>query len=397
MFMRKKKELTSVLVKPSGADCNLNCTYCFYLEKAGLYHQQKVHRMSDSTLENLIRQVIEQSGREVSFIWQGGEPTLMGLEFFKKVIGLQQRYGDGKIVGNALQTNGTLLNKEWASFLKANNWLVGISLDGPKHIHDYYRLSLARKPTWEIVANNAQMLLDSGVDTNVLSCLTDYSADYIEEIYNYHKSLGFEFMQFIPIVETDKYNLARAAQFSLSAEKYGEVLCKLWDLWQNDFKQGIPTTSIRHFDSLFFTYVGLPAPECTLEKECGVYTVIEHNGDVYSCDFFVDPKWRLGNIKDEKLVNMLNSRKQGEFGCIKSKLPRKCRMCSYLKHCYGGCTKDRIKDRQDGGMPRFCTSYKMFFAKAHTHLQKMARNWLAQQMHIQQQASTYNAFNDFVR
>ncbi|MCY1633501.1 anaerobic sulfatase maturase [Marinifilum sp. D737] len=398
-----KKQLNSVLIKPSGPDCNLGCTYCFYLEKAGLYHQQKVHRMDEETLEMLIRQVMEQSGPEVSFGWQGGEPTLMGLDFFRKVIELQQKYGNGKTVGNGLQTNGLLLNEEWAEFLKEYNWLVGLSLDGPQHIHDHYRLTPNGKPSWEIVSKNAKMLLDKGVATNVLSCLTDHSADHIEEIYNYHKEMGFDFMQFIPIVETDKENPRAAASFSLSPEKYGEVLCKLWDLWINDFQNGIPTTSVRHFDSLFHTYVGIPAPECTLQKECGVYTVIEHNGDVYACDFFVEPQWKLGNIKQGKIINMLNSKKQHQFGCMKAKLPRKCKSCSYLKHCFGGCTKDRIKDPMDNGMPRFCTSYKMFFAHAHTQLQEMGRNWIAQQMQMQremeaqQSGGTYNAFNDFVK
>ena len=247
----KHKDLNSVLVKPAGPDCNLNCTYCFYLEKAELYHQTAKHRMDEQTLEILIKQVLEQAGPSVSFGWQGGEPTLMGLPFFKKVIEFQQKYGNGKTVGNGLQTNGLLLNEEWADFLNEYNWLVGLSLDGPQYIHDYYRITQSGKPTWEIIHNNAKMLLDKGVAVNSLSCLTDHSADHIEEIYNYHKDLGFEFMQFIPIVETDKQNPKQAAQFSLSPEKYGEVLCKLWDLWIADFKNGVPTTSVRHFDSVF--------------------------------------------------------------------------------------------------------------------------------------------------
>lgn len=397
------KQLNSVLIKPSGPDCNLGCTYCFYLEKAALYNQQPKHRMDDETLEVLIRQVMEQSGPEVSFGWQGGEPTLMGLDFYKRVIELQRKYGDGKVVGNGLQTNGTLLNEEWADFLKEYNWLVGLSMDGPEFIHDHYRRTAGGNPTWKTVSDNAKMLLDKGVATNVLSCLTDYSADHIEEIYHYHKDMGFDFMQFIHIVETDKKNPRLAASFSLSPEKYGEVLCKLWDLWIADFKDGMPTTSVRHFESVFHSYVGMPSPECTMMKECGVYTVIEHNGDVYACDFFVEPKWKLGNIKQSKIINMLNSKKQCQFGCMKSKLPRKCRSCSYLKHCFGGCTKDRVKDPKDNGMPRFCTSYKMFFAHAHDQLVEMGRNWTAHQKQMQKEmeamnnGGTYNAFNDFVK
>lgn len=396
-----RKPLNSVLIKPSGPDCNLDCTYCFYLEKADMFGNTLKHRMSDKTLEVLIKQVLEQSGQEISFGWQGGEPTLMGLDFFKQVIHYQQLYGDGKTVGNGLQTNGSLLNEEWADFLKEYNWLVGISIDGPEYIHDHYRKMKNSNPSWSIVSKNSRMLMDKGVSVNVLTCLTDYSADKIEEIYNYHKQEGFEFMQFIPVVETDKDDPRKAADFSLSAEKYGNVLCKLWDLWIADFKDGVPTTSIRYFDSIFHTYVGLPSPECTLSKECGDYVVIEHNGDVFSCDFFVDPEWKLGNIRSEKIINMLNSKKQCQFGCMKSNLPSKCRKCAYLKHCYGGCTKDRVKDPKDNSMPRFCKSYLMFFAHADAQLRQMARQWTSQQIKMQEQmeaqltGNTYDATKHF--
>ncbi|MCG8520700.1 MAG: radical SAM protein, partial [Pseudomonadales bacterium] len=229
---------------------------------------------------------------------------------------------------------------------------------------------------------------------------TSHSVQYPEELYNYFKNLGLTFMQFIPIVETDKENPSMAADFSVSAEDYGHFLTKLFDLWLGDFKNGEPTTSIRHFESVFHTYVGLEAPECTMMKECAPYVVVEHNGNVYSCDFFVEPKWKLGNVMHDRLINMLNSKKQTVFGSAKAQLPRECRQCSWLTKCYGGCTKDRIKDPKDNRKPRFCTSYKMFFKHADSVLSDMAVQWQQNQHDMQQSQQSggnYNAFDDFMK
>jgi uncharacterized protein len=396
----KLKPLTSVLIKPSGPDCNLNCTYCFYLEKSVLFQQTKTHRMSPEVQEETIRQVMQQSGDNVSLAWQGGEPTLMGLEFYERSIQLEMKYGHGQMVGNGLQTNGLLLNRDWAKFLKKYDWLVGISLDGPAFIHDHFRFDQAGKGTHRRVEDNAKMLLDEGVAANAMCCVTSHSVKYPEELYQYYKSLGLTFMQFIPIVETDKNDPSKAADFSVSAEDYGSFLNKLFDLWLADFKDGQPTTSVRHFESVFYSYVGLQAPECTMMKECGPYVVIEHNGNIYSCDFFVEPKWKLGNVMTDRLINMLNSKKQTIFGQAKAQLPRECRQCSWLTKCYGGCTKDRIKDPQDHRKPRFCTSYKMFFKHADPVLSDMAVSWQQQQHDIQQAretGGTYQAFGDFTK
>lgn len=389
-----------MLIKPSGPDCNLNCTYCFYLEKSVLFQQTKTHRMSPEVQEETIRQVMQQSGDNVSLAWQGGEPTLMGLEFYERAIQLEMKYGHGQMVGNGLQTNGLLLNRDWAKFLKKYDWLVGISLDGPAFIHDHFRFDQAGKGTHRRVEDNAKMLLDEGVAANAMCCVTSHSVKYPEELYQYYKSLGLTFMQFIPIVETDKNDPSKAADFSVSAEDYGSFLNKLFDLWLADFKDGQPTTSVRHFESVFYSYVGLQAPECTMMKECGPYVVIEHNGNIYSCDFFVEPKWKLGNVMTDRLINMLNSKKQTIFGQAKAQLPRECRQCSWLTKCYGGCTKDRIKDPQDHRKPRFCTSYKMFFKHADPVLSDMAVSWQQQQHDIQQAretGGTYQAFGDFTK
>jgi uncharacterized protein len=397
---KKYRPLSSVLVKPAGPDCNLNCTYCFYLEKAELFSETVKHRMSDEIQEELIRQVMQQSGDSVSIAWQGGEPTLMGLDFYKKAVELEMKYGHGQTVGNGLQTNGTLLNEEWAEFLQKYDWLVGLSLDGPEHIHDRYRVDKAGKGSHRRVENSARMLLQNGVATNALATLTDYSVRFPEETYNYFKSLGFTWMQFIPIVETDKNDPSRAASFSVTAEDYGEYLCKIFDLWLSDFENGMPTTHVRHFDSVFYTYVGLEPPECTMMKECGPYVAVEHNGNVYSCDFFVEPKWKLGNIMNNRLIDMLNSKRQQTFGAAKAILPGECRKCPWLTKCYGGCTKDRIKDPNDHRKPRFCKSYKMFFAHADKTLRLLAETWQQQQRDMlerEKTGGTYNAFKDFMK
>ena len=374
-----QKKLDSILIKPAGPDCNMLCTYCFYLEKSSLYPDVKAHRMSEEILEKMVKQVMARGEQQVSFSWQGGEPTLMGLPFFEKAVEFEKRYGRGHSVGNGLQTNGILIDTAWAKFLKKYSFLVGLSLDGPEHVHDHYRFLRNRKGSWSLVVDKAKLLLDSDVEVNVLTVLNDYSVEFPEEIYIFHKSLGLNYMQFIPCVETDPKDLTRAASFSVPAQEYGEFLCKLFDLWQADFKENTPTTSIRFFDSVFFSYAGFSPPECTLLGECGVYVVVEYNGDVYSCDFFVEPEWRLGNVMENDLFHMLNSQKQKKFGRMKAELPDDCRKCQWLHYCRGGCTKDRIRDPQDQGLNHFCQSYKMFFEHADDRLKTMAEDWKRKQ------------------
>lgn len=366
------KPLTNVLIKPAGPDCNMACSYCFYLEKEKLYSEYKMHRMSEGVLEEVIRQVMSQSGRQVSFGWQGGEPTLMGLPFFQKAVDLERRYGRGQMVGNGLQTNGLLIDKDWARFFKEYSVLVGLSLDGPEHIHDYYRRQLGGRGTWSRVFDRAKLMMDAGVAVNSLTVVSDYSVHYPGEIYDFLKRSGFKYMQFIPCVESDPLNSGKAAPFSVSGEKFGKFLCKLFNLWVSDFQRGVPSTSIRFFDSLIYAYQGLEAPQCTLLKECGVYVVIEHNGDVYSCDFFVEPAWKLGNVMSSRLTDMLNSQRQREFGENKAKLPEVCRACTWLHYCRGGCIKDRLRDPRDGHGNHFCEGYRLFFAHADPRLKSLA-------------------------
>jgi len=374
MLQPRNKPLNSLLVKPAGPDCNLDCTYCFYLEKSELF-SPGTHRMSVETLEILIRQAMEQGEPHVSFAWQGGEPTLMGLHWFEQAVEFQKQYGGGKSVGNGLQTNGLLLDSDWAKFLKKYEFLVGLSIDGPQRIHDTYRVTRGRKGSWEVVAAKAKMLMAEGVETNALTVVTSESAEHPEEIYGYLKALGFRYMQFIPCVEGSADDPSAVASFSVSAEAYGRFLVQMFDLWHNDFENGLPTTSIRYFDSVFHKYVGMSAPDCTLGRTCGTYVVVEHNGDVFSCDFFVEPKWKLGNIATDRLDEMLNSDQQTAFGEWKADLPEMCRSCRWLRNCWGGCTKDRIRDPQLTDPNHFCRSYMMFFEHADHIFTEMAVHW----------------------
>ena len=351
------------------------CTYCFYLKKDELFKSTPTHRMVEEVQEELIRQAMKQSADQISFIWQGGEPTLMGLDFYRKAIELQQQFGRGQMVGNGLQTNGLLIDDQWIDFLKKYHWLVGLSLDGPEHAHDYYRRSRSGDGTWEKVVANAEKMLAADIAVNALIVVNDYSVRFADEIYNFHKSLGLSHMQFIPCVEAIQNNPSQLSSFSVPAEEYGHFLCRIFDLWMDDFSGLTPTTSVRLFDSLLHLYMNHPAPECTLLDKCGNYAVVEHNGEVFSCDFFVQPEWHLGNIMEDNLTEMLNSRKQQTFGLRKANLPTECINCRWLALCRGGCPKDRIMRHSDDRQNYLCPAYKIFFEYSDKRFRKLAQEW----------------------
>jgi uncharacterized protein len=278
-------------------------------------------------------------------------------------------------VSNAFQTNGVLLNAAWGNFLREFNFLVGLSLDGPEEIHNRYRRLRGGQGSWSGAVAAARMLRNHRVDVNAISVITDHSARHPEAIYTFHKAIGMNHMQFIPCVETDTSDRSIAAPYSVTAQAYGDFLITLFDLWRADFDGTSETTSIRFFDSVFHAYVGLQPPECTFTETCGDYVVVEHNGDVYACDFFVEPTWKLGNILEGSLGEMLNSTGQNAFGAQKSALADKCLRCRWLNMCHGGCTKDRLRDPRDDGLNHFCRAYEMFFAHADEQFRQMADAW----------------------
>ncbi|MBT3207604.1 MAG: anaerobic sulfatase maturase [Bacteroidetes bacterium] len=365
-----KKPLESIIVKPVGAKCNLNCDYCFYLEKENLYPSLSV--MSHDTLEELIRQMSNQTGNQYNITWQGGEPSLAGIQFFRKLIDLQLHFGktERKIIGNSLQTNGTLLNDEWISFLKKYNFLIGLSIDGTEEIHDKYRLNKNGKTSWKKVNENAQKLMNAGVAVNILSCITKSNVNSAEKIYQFYKSRGFQWLQFNPVFEKDRNN--QILDFSVSAKELGGFMCKIFDLWYADFiRDGGSAPIVRFIENTFHAHIGHQVPECSFQKTCGGYLVVEHNGDVYSCDFFVNKKNKLGNIHQNRLIDMLNSKKQHTFGELKAEIDNDCKKCPWLEMCYGGCPKYRNAKN----LQYFCSAYKQFFSYSNHRLSELAKAW----------------------
>lgn len=381
------KPLQTLLIKPAGPDCNMACAYCFYRKKSAFFHESPSHRMAPDLLEEMVRQAMGQAGSHINFIWQGGEPTLMGLEFYRNGVAFQQRFGRGQVVGNGLQTNGLMIDAAWVRFLKSYNWLIGLSLDGPRHVHDHYRRGLDGGGTWETVSASAKRMLDAGLAVNALIVVNDYSVRFPDEIYAFHKNFGLSHMQYIPCVETERDNPSRVLDFSVPAEGYGSFLCRLFDLWLDDFSGSEPTTAIRLFESLLHVYSGSPPPECTLLDTCGTYLVVEHNGDVFSCDFFVEPAWRLGNMRDSKLSAMLHAERQCAFGQRKANLTEECTSCRWLPLCRGGCPKDRLPGGA-GTPPNFlCAAYRMFFAYADERFRGLAARWKKRPLTAALQAS----------
>jgi uncharacterized protein len=305
----------------------------------------------------------------------------MGLEFFKRVVELQKQYGrPGQTVSNALQTNGLLLDEAWIPLLDEYRFLVGLSLDGPREIHDHHRVTAVQRPTWEQVVRTARLLVRRGVAVNALTVVTARSAREAQTIYDFHKSLGLRHMQFIPCVDTLPDDPTRLAPWAVPTDAWGEFLIRIFERWRGDFRGRRPTTSVRWFESLFHCYAGVEPPDCTLLEECGNYVVVEHNGDVFSCDFYVEPEWKLGNVLEGEMIGMLNSPRQAQFGRRKAELPDVCKRCEWLEHCRGGCPIER--EHSPSGLNRYCDSFKRFFAHADPAMKRMARRWREEQSRV---------------
>lgn len=370
--MQTPKPLSCLLIKPAGSECNLRCAYCFS-NTGDAPPPDAGHRMSLATLDLIMRQALGNGRSPVSFIWQGGEPTVMGIDFYRKAVELHRRYAGDRQVVHSLQTNGLLIDDTWCAFLRENAFLVGLSLDGPEHVHDRYRRAYSGEGSWRRVSRAAGRLLEAGVLVNAMSCVTAYSAPRVHEVYAFLKATGFTYMQFIPVIERDRSG--RAASFSVSPEQYGAFLCDLCDLWLADFKEGNPTTSVRLFDTLFFMLRGQPAPECGFMKTCGAYLAIGPAGDAYPCDFFVSAAHRLGNVREASLEALLHSDRQRLFGQAKARLDPECLRCEWLRLCRGGCLKDRRNNPEGFRKNYFCGSMRQFLAHAVPVLKALAARW----------------------
>ena len=365
-----------VMAKPAGSLCNLACTYCYYLEKKELYRDEALpqsQQMSDEVLERYVREYIgSQSTEEVVFTWHGGEALLRPLSFYQKAVRLQRKYAGGHRIINTLQTNGTLLNDEWCRFFKANQFLVGISLDGERAYHDALRRTPSDKPSFDRVMRGVRLLQRHGLDFNILAVVNALNADDPVGFYSFFKSIGCHYIQFAPIVE--RYHAdgslaavgepdaeSRLSSFSVSPEQWGDFLCSLFDVWVRD---GVGEYFIQLFDATLANWMGVQPGVCTMAKYCGHAGVMEYNGDVYSCDHFVFPQYKLGNIRSSTLIEMMYSPRQQRFGRDKyDALPRQCRECPYLFACWGECPKNRfIKDEYgEPGLNYLCRGFYKFF------------------------------------
>ena len=381
-----------VMLKPAGAHCNLACKYCYYLEKNKLYPTAQRHLMSDEMLEQFTREYIEaQTMNQVLFTWHGGEPLLRSIDFYRKALSLQQKYAGGRRIDNVIQTNGTLLTDEWCEFFAQNHWLVGISIDGPQPYHDHYRLTAAGKPSWQKVMQGIKLLKKHGVEWNAMAVVNAYNVNHPLEFYRFFKENGCQFLQFTPIVERqtrheDGRTLASLAdkneiplsEASVTPEQWGYFLCAIFDEW---VRKDVGKIFVEIFDCTLANWMGISPGICAYSKECGHAGVMEHNGDVYSCDHFVFPEYKLGNIRDHSLIDMLYGEQQQEFSRLKhSSLPRQCKECDMEFACHGECPKNRfMKDKYgDSGLNYLCPGYYHYYQHVAPYMDYMKQELMAQ-------------------
>ena len=381
-----------VMLKPAGAHCNLACKYCYYLEKNNLYQNSHRHLMSDEMLEQFTREYIEaQTMPQVLFTWHGGEPLMRSINFYKKALALQKKYAHGKQIDNVIQTNGTLLTDEWCEFFAKNHWLVGISIDGPQEYHDHYRVTPAGKPSWEKVMQGIQLLKKHRVEWNAMAVVNAYNAEHPLEFYHFFRDNGCQYLQFTPIVERlteheDGRTLASLADdreipladASVTPQQWGNFLCTIFDDW---VRHDVGKTFVEIFDCTLANWMGVLPGICAYSKECGHAGVMEHNGDVYSCDHFVFPEYKLGNIRDQSLIDMLYGEKQQAFSRLKhTSLPRQCKECDMEFACHGECPKNRFEKDKYGepGLNYLCQGYYQYYTHVAPYMDFMKRELLAQ-------------------
>ena len=381
-----------VMLKPAGAHCNLACKYCYYLEKNNLYQNSHRHLMTDEMLEQFTREYIEaQTMPQVLFTWHGGEPLMRSIDFYRKALALQKKYAHGKQIDNVIQTNGTLLTDEWCEFFAKNHWLVGISIDGPQEYHDHYRVTPAGKPSWEKVMQGILLLKKHRVEWNAMAVVNAYNAEHPLEFYHFFRDNGCQYLQFTPIVERltqheDGRTLASLADdreipladASVTPQQWGNFLCTIFDDW---VRHDVGKTFVEIFDCTLANWMGVPPGICAYSKECGHAGVMEHNGDVYSCDHFVFPEYKLGNIREQSLIDMLYGEKQQAFSRLKhTSLPRQCKECDMEFACHGECPKNRFEKDKYGepGLNYLCQGYYQYYSHVAPYMDFMKRELLAQ-------------------
>ena len=374
-----------IMVKPVGSACNLRCDYCYYLEKQHLYANEGRQMLSDELLERFIREYIEsQTTPEVLFTWHGGEPLVRPLAFYEKVVRLQQRYARGRRIANSLQTNGTLINDDWARFFHDQGWLIGVSLDGPEAYHDAFRRTRGGGPSFRNVIRGIDILNRHAVEWNALAVANRLNGDHPLSFYRFFKNIGCQYIQVTPVVERlahhdDGRQLAslvdegQLAPFSIRPKQWGNFLCTIFDEW---VRHDVSMFFINIFDATLANWVGVAPGLCTMAKHCGHAGVMEHNGDVYSCDHFVFPEYKLGNIHEQSLVEMMYSERQRRFGRAKAdSLPTQCRECQWLNACHGECPRNRFIRTANGepGLNYLCEGYRQYFSHVAPYMDVMKR------------------------
>lgn len=374
-----------IMVKPVGSACNLRCDYCYYLEKQHLYANEGRQMLSDELLERFIREYIEsQTTPEVLFTWHGGEPLVRPLAFYEKVVRLQQRYARGRHIANSLQTNGTLINDDWARFFHDQGWLIGVSLDGPEAYHDAFRRTRGGGPSFRNVIRGIDILNRHAVEWNALAVANRLNGDHPLSFYRFFKNIGCRYIQVTPVVERlahhdDGRQLAslvdegQLAPFSIRPKQWGNFLCTIFDEW---VRHDVSMFFINIFDATLANWVGVAPGLCTMAKHCGHAGVMEHNGDVYSCDHFVFPEYKLGNIHEQSLVEMMYSERQRRFGRAKAdSLPTQCRECQWLNACHGECPRNRFIRTANGepGLNYLCEGYRQYFSHVAPYMDVMKR------------------------
>ena len=368
-----------VMLKPAGAHCNLDCKYCYYLEKNNLYNTSQRHLMTDEMLEQFTQEYIEaQTMNQVLFTWHGGEPLMRSIDFYKKALKLQKKYAHGKQIDNVIQTNGTLLTDEWCEFFAQNHFLVGISIDGPQEYHDHYRRTSAGKPSWEKVMHGISLLKKHQVEWNAMAVVNAYNAEHPLEFYHFFRSNGCQYLQFTPIVERLTEHEITIADFSVTPEQWGKFLCTIFDVW---VRHDVGKIFVEIFDCTLANWVGVQPGICAYSKECGHAGVMEHNGDVFSCDHFVFPEYKLGNIQDKSLIDMLYGEKQQAFSRLKhTSLPRQCKECDMEFACHGECPKNRFENDKYGesGLNYLCKGYYEYYTHVAPYMDFMKRELQAQ-------------------
>lgn len=363
-----------IFAKPVGAICNLDCHYCYYLEKEDLYPGTRTFRMADDLLEQyIVQQIAITPGDEILFSWHGGEPTILGLDYFRRVVELQRLHcPPGKRVANGIQTNGTLLNEDWCQFFAAERFSVGLSLDGPEALHDAYRVTKDQRASHRQVMKGYRLLRRQGVPVDLLCVVQAKNVQHPLEVYRFFKEIGAQYLSFIPLVERRAGVEGGVSDASVPAEAYGAFLCAIYDEW---VRHDMGRIMVQIFEEAARPAYGLGHSLCIFRPTCGDVPVVEHNGDFYSCDHFVTPEYRLGNIRQIPLATLIDSPAQEAFGQAKqTTLPRYCRECDVLAMCNGGCPKDRIIRTPDGeaGLNYLCAGYRRFFRHSRPYTERMA-------------------------